>query len=539
MMTRKHVLFTFAVIMAVAGCAKPNPWKITPTMDLDDPSGSPSISKVIDGGSRHIPWTGITKPFTSDGVFTTGESMIVRGTNFGRLPTVSVCDKPAEIKGRTQDGGIITRIPVGITPGNCEVVVATEKGTSGKKIKVSRYSAISIPGENSFAVMDYNGNQEISRFSEGDAKALIFSPSSPFLYAAVENNCKAEKCTNNLITVELSTGSKPSIKSREKLPGGKIISLGYSKISKTLTAVCTGGIQIFSTKIPESPVGYSVQKWPESIVIADILKASVSPDGKTVAILQKGKNSAFLIDVQVPDFIRPAGPTVLLQNEKAALLKNIFSYSDGSSSYLTALSGDTSASLVVGYHPSDMITAQIKSAKNSTVKPEILNITKTSLMTEKYTPVSFKLVFHGMNSAEDAGHSKWKRYFYFSMAHSELLVLGRFNLSTPTGAQKAMEVMSKYKETALINRLDEKNNPKKITATTGVYGAISVRPDGKSFLGINCLPIINPKDFSSTVKCSVHSIDLRTGKKTEFGKGTLKPEQFIPPFTFGTVAFQD
>ncbi|MBU1221492.1 IPT/TIG domain-containing protein [Myxococcota bacterium] len=530
----------FPLLILVLGCSKPNPWKIVATMDLDESSKKPVVTRVIDGNTKPASTEGILKDFAPDGVFTTAETVVIRGRNFGRLPTVSICDKPTVIIARTEDGGIISRVPLGIPAGQCPVTVSNTGGTSAPLIiNVSRYAAVAVPGSGSFAILDTLTWKELAVIKKGETQFLAFNSDTPVLYAAVKGNCSGNKCPSILLTVDLTTKGGPSVVSEEKIPGGNLLALSYSPVAKTVTAVSNHGLRVFNAAYPLTPVAHRVHRWPAELKASTILSAGVSRDGKLVAVNTTTDNQVHFFDIQVPDVMKKGVSLNLLPDEKARLLKYVDLIWDGSAQYLIALSGDTTASLVVGYHPSFMLMAEVVSPMDNTKDIIVKTVNKTPTMMEKFTPVSVNLVFHGINQAEEVAHSKWKRYYYILMAHSELLPLGKLPMSTPSGAQKAREIFKSVNETTLAQRLDEKNNPKQFIPAKGIYGTMKVAPWGSKALTVKCLPSITGDDFKVTIPCGYEIIDL-AGNKNEFRKGgTMESKNMLPPFRFGAAAFQD
>ena len=53
------------------------------------------------------------RPHASDGSAVIGETLWIRGRQFGRQPTVTLGGKVAAVVSRTGDGGILVRVPVG------------------------------------------------------------------------------------------------------------------------------------------------------------------------------------------------------------------------------------------------------------------------------------------------------------------------------------------------------------------------------------------------------------------------------------------
>ena len=96
--------------------------------DLDEAAGRPRIDEIRDIGGSDIPAVGVLRLASSDGSAVIGETLWIRGSNFGRQPTVSLGGKAVTVVSRTGDGGILVRVPVGTPAGRQSLVVSQEDG---------------------------------------------------------------------------------------------------------------------------------------------------------------------------------------------------------------------------------------------------------------------------------------------------------------------------------------------------------------------------------------------------------------------------
>ena len=144
----KRAATTVAVLAAsLAGaCAGPAYTIVDDPFDVAETTTAPEISAIVDVGGGDVTLSGPLAIEASDGVAVIGETLWVRGSSFGKQPTVLVGGRPAAVLGRTREGGLVVRVPAGTPTGSQAVVVSNELGKSERPISVRRYAAVLAPG---------------------------------------------------------------------------------------------------------------------------------------------------------------------------------------------------------------------------------------------------------------------------------------------------------------------------------------------------------------------------------------------------------
>ena len=139
---------TVAVLLAsLAGaCAGPAYTIVDDPFDIAETTTAPEISAIVDVGGGDVTLSGPLAMEASDGVAVIGETLWVRGSSFGKQPTVLVGGRPAAVLGRTREGGLVVRVPAGTPTGSQAVVVSNELGKSERPVSVRRYAAVLAPG---------------------------------------------------------------------------------------------------------------------------------------------------------------------------------------------------------------------------------------------------------------------------------------------------------------------------------------------------------------------------------------------------------
>ena len=110
--------------------------------DLDEAGGKPRIVAVRDIGGTDIPALGALRMGAADATAVVGETLWVRGSQFGRQPTVTMGGRVAAVVSRTGDGGILIRVPPGTPAGPQRLVVSQEAGQADQAITVRRLAVV-------------------------------------------------------------------------------------------------------------------------------------------------------------------------------------------------------------------------------------------------------------------------------------------------------------------------------------------------------------------------------------------------------------
>jgi hypothetical protein len=529
--------FFIIIILLTAlnfSCTKIDPMKLTLPMDLPESSEKPSITIIHDYGSYTLPSMGKISAIKGDNSFVIGEILLIRGKNFGRLPTVTVAKKATPILLRLQDGAIIVRVPNGIAAGNQKVIVATESGITFKEIAIKRFALASVPGAKKTILLDGYNWKKISSYSMGKVEGFKFSSKSPTAYIL-----SSTKKGLTLLTMDLSKIPLPKLVDKKIIGKGNLLGFGYSSSKDVLVVITDKGITGFSLSHPLFPIAHSLQKWPKGTIPSKMIKGDLSPDGKTVVVLTKTDNSVALFDIQVLDNLKKGPVVPILPESKVPLLKTLGFKKEKSDQTLYVVTGDTPESLKIGYHTMNMVEINLKSAQDGTSSPSLKILETKPLMVDKGSPSSMDISIKGASKAEDTSLTKWTRYYYYSIFHAELLTFKTSPLSTPSGIQKGIELLGSLSHYGILHRLDQKGNPKQFKKVKKVTGSMAISPDGKNMLLVNCTPEADKAKLAIKISCEAEVVELSTGKSTLFKMGKLKNKQFVPPFIFGATAIQD
>jgi len=528
----------------LAGCTTAHPYRITRTMDLAEASSGPTITKVLDLGNAEVPTEGNVSPTGMNRQAVVGELLYVLGKEFGRGPSVSVGGLPAVVLARTENSGLLVRVPVGVSAGRQNVVVSTHKGVSSFPFEFRRFAAAGSPGSPKLSLLEAPSFQEAAAIDLGaDPAGIAFSRTKPLMYVVTQTApvCMEKPtgadCAPSLLTVDLTLPGFPVVQ-KQKLVSGWVVSFSVAQSQDRALVATTGGLQLVNLEY-RTPILHQKAAWPAKVPFRDVLQALISPDGKTAAVLLRTGNRLALFDVSVPD-VPKEGPQVnLLPEQKAPLLRTMAFFSTRSTQTLYVAAGDTPESLVVGWHPGLLLTAELISARDRTVEPEVKILSTLPLPQEKVTPTHLAVSLLGATEVEDTQRTEWTHFLYLSLVHGELMTINKNPLSTPSGLQMGVELIDGLKMIGFLSRVDHKQNFKSFAADPAVMGALAPAHHGKELLSIRCVPYTSREPLEVTFECGLHLMNLHTLKGEFRPMGKLAKAQFVSPFAFGAVAVQD
>lgn len=520
-----------------SSCGPGHPHRIASPMDLEEASAAPSIARVVDLGHAEVPTGGDVKLAGSDGKAIAGELLFIEGRNFGRGPAVSIGGQPAVAAARTENGGILVRVPTGVPEGRQGVVVSTHKGVASFNLEFLRFGAAAVPGTKRISLLqapDYKETASIE--TPAEIAALEFSATRPLLYAVTQtpDDCRAHasrpECTPELLTIELTLPGFP-ITQRQKLVPGTVLRFSTARFVSRAVVATSGGMQVINLEY-RNPIVHQRMNWKS----ADVLEAAISPDGRSVLVLLRD-NRLLAYDISLPDLPKKGPELSLLPEEKAPLVKTMAFFSTRSVQTLYVATGDTPESLVVGWHPASLLKVEVQSASDRTQEPVLKLQSAMPLPQEKVTPVQLHVSLLGATEAEDTQRTEWTHFLYISMVHGELMTLATQPLTTPSGLQMGMEILNKIRTIGFLSRVDFRQNFRPFFSEPAVIGALSATHTGKDMLSVRCVPHAAGDDL--TFECGLHHVNLQSGKGEFTPSGTLAKERFRPPFRFGAVAVQE
>ena len=525
-------------LMFVVSCGTSHPYRIANPMDLEEAAGAPSITRVVDLGHAEIPTAGDVSLNGSDQKVLTGELLFIEGRHFGRGPSVSVGGQPAVVAARTQNGGILLRVPMGVPEGRQSVVVSTHKGVaSSTSLEFLRFGAASLPGTKKIVLLQSPNYKEVASIeTPAEVGGLVFAAHRPLLYAVTQtpddchNKVSRPECTPELLTIELAQPGYPIIQ-RQKLVSGTLLRFSVARFMNHALVATSQGMQVINLEY-RTPIVHQAMLWNTK----EVLEAVISPDGKSAVALLRD-NRVIPYDISLPDVPKQGAMLELLPEEKAPLVKAMTFFATRTVQTLYVAVGDTPESLVVGWHPSYLLKLELQSAADRTQDPVLTLQSTLPLPQDQVTPVQLYVSPLGATEAEDTQRTEWTHFLFFSMLYGDFMSLASQPLTTPSGLQMGVELIDKIKTVGFLSRMDFRQNFRTFFSEPAIFGALSTTHTGKDMLSICCIPHTSKEEV--TFECGLHHVNLQTGKGVFSPAGTLTKDRFRPPFRFGAIAVQE
>ncbi len=567
MMTQRKMILSigiallFAAAIPMTGCKKPNPWMLTTISHLPHPRGAPTITKVEDLGTTAIIQGKPLDGSGSDGSIVPGEVLVIRGNNFGRLPSVALGKKTVEVLGRLEDGGIIIRVPWGLEPGETILSINTPRGSGSKRINLRRFAVAAITGMDNPALLEIHrdGIKDTGvKLNTGKIQATAGHRLGAHGYLATPSG--------EIHTVDFAANGGPSVVGKRTAVEGKLKAFSSAMNADRLVTIIDDNLVLWDTYAPDNPLPWKGVKIPENIVQKNIIGAALSPDGLTLVILLSGFNGFVLADVTDTANVRWFDPVRIHSEEDPLLVRRLMfmrqetgpptiSKTPGETTPLAQaperppaeqilwiLSGDNDESLRIGRHPTSAVQYEILSARTGTDEPAANKKARFSLE-DSNPPLewSYSLNPQQIRSGTAFRDAPAQMSFFIVAADAGLFELPK-PLDTPPGHQQALELhekttaFSKLLEIDGTGRIRAKHKPEKSI----ILGPSTITTDGKMLVSVACNaePTTEKEERRISLGCGLFWMDM-THKTMHFEPMT-KPELNLlaPPFDFGDVFVQ-
>jgi hypothetical protein len=335
------------------GCAS-NREIVEDSFFIPEASAAPLVTAVADVGGGDVPLSGEVPMEASDGIAVIGETLWIHGRGFGRQPTVLVGGRAALVLGRTHDGGILARVPVGTPAGSQAVAVANDIGKGQLPITIRRYAATLAPG---------SGQVGWTEVGPTGATAAGVTPVPSARWLALSSDGRAAylaEAQGGLIDViEVPAPGAPKLIYRLDVGPGKVLALAVAARAPVLAIVRQNDVVLVDTTSPLHPVRSEPRALPPEIRDGRIAAADISPDGKLLAIATQEGNQLVLLDLGPAGRAPIVGALAVMPEIRESVLCDL-AFSPGGDT-LWILSGDTPRSLPVGPQPTELRAVRIAS----------------------------------------------------------------------------------------------------------------------------------------------------------------------------------
>lgn len=284
-------------LLVSSGCASTWPQVMDPSDIVSLREGTPKIARVADLGSPHIGKPGPLQP-SSDGHITVGELLLIEGSGFGKQPTVLCGGRPAEIRWRTDGGGLIVQVPSGVSAGPQPLVVEAGGKRAEATVKIQRLALLLDGPRGLLHALSVSGGGGQPPTVEGFGKAvpvqharsLAVSADGAAAYVLWQGKDRDE-----VAIVDLTAPSGPTIRDQRPL----------KHRAQTIVAASTAPVVAF---VGESEVTvWDVSEanrptpWPAATLPAEVRGATlfaIDPTGTLLAVGFPDQNEVALLDIK-------------------------------------------------------------------------------------------------------------------------------------------------------------------------------------------------------------------------------------------------
>ncbi len=310
------------------------------------------IEHIADLGGGDVLSKGRLRPRPSDGAAVIGEVLWIRGSSFGRQPTVTVGGRSAAVLSRTADGGILVRVPIGTPVGQQPVVVSHARGRASLSIQIRRHATILPAGGGmvAFATVGSEGPAPAQKLTIPGAAFLALSPDARAAYAI-------GGAGGALTVIELPSPGGPQVVDHVDLGKGRVVGLCAASSAQVGAVVREGDLVMLDISAALRPVRATSRPLPTAVRSAKVLRARMSPNGRLLAIMAAEGNRIFLVDIGggvVPAVLATAE---VARDARVRVLVDLAFSPDGQT--LWVLSGDTEDSRATGPQPTRVLAYRI------------------------------------------------------------------------------------------------------------------------------------------------------------------------------------
>jgi hypothetical protein len=328
---------------------------VTDTGDLSEATGAPDIQGIAELGGGDVSLTSAVSASPGDGVATVGEALWVRGSSFGRRPTVTIAGRPAAVLARTTDGGLLVRVPPAADAGAQSVVVANDQGHSEFGLTVRRLIAALAPD---------GGRLELADLALEGPRATGGVPASGQMLRVGADGRAAyvlDAGTAKLTVFELAARQGPravfSLDLAAKGAADRVIAFAASGQYPTLMIVRSRDLTLLDTTSALHPVRSQPRPLPAAIHSGGVAAAALSPDGRVAAIGVQDGNRVTLVDLRQPGIASIVADLAIAPEARVPVVVDLAFAPDGGT--LWVVLGDTPKSLAVGPQPTEIVAVRI------------------------------------------------------------------------------------------------------------------------------------------------------------------------------------
>jgi hypothetical protein len=529
-----------SLVWAAACSGPPGPPVLVAPREVESSSRSPRITRVQDLGapSRLVAGEAVQSR-GSDGVAVVGEVLLVSGKGFGRQPRVRVAAQYARELGRTEDGGILVRVPWGVRVGPQTVEVTNPHGRSQQPFTVRRYGLASVPSRDSLHVL------EVTRESARVVGKPIALPGARLIRYSTDGQIayvsgREDSGRLTVSTIDMTAAGGPRLLDRRTLPGERLLALTAAEDAPVAAAISDTHIVFFDTRDPRSPAPYRPRPLPEELR-EGVITAEMDHQGRLLAVLLSTANKVSLFEVVGPEQLKLLATSQVLPKAPTTLVRDMRFSSD--SSTLWVISGDNAESVEKGHSPLrlSVIRIQMSAPKARSKSFGVLSLWRGLDVPYKAAPVSLA-VARGQPTADGATvRVPPHNAAVFITAHqASLLKLAHTRFDQARGLRRAVEILLKETERlGTVVRTDLSGKGGVMFDSPSLLGPVDITSDTQLLLVAGAKVEVRKNPASVRLIYGITTARVFGATSPQFlPLGEVDPESLARPFLLGDVRVQ-
>ena len=342
-----------ALAILAGGCSSGKIPHIMDVRDISRAGGTPVIESIADLGNIVIPDRGpITLAGPGQGSAVIGELLLVRGSNFGKQPRLTIGGRGTTVLAHVEGGGVVVRVPWGIDPGAVDVEVEHGRGQHSQKFTIRRVGLLATGDGLQVFDVDATGAVKLGKkLPMAGAARITYSFDGAAAYVAGGT----KKLW--LRTVDM-TGATPRVTSEDTFPGTRVVDLVSAKQAPLGAVISDTHITVYDTSKSYDAALYSPHKITWRLVKKGVLAVAMGGRGKTLALLLSDLNEVAVFDISDPTVLGQLAMAKLLPEQRLPVVQDLSYSPDGYS--LWVVSGDTSRSVTGARVPARVTQLEVR-----------------------------------------------------------------------------------------------------------------------------------------------------------------------------------
>ncbi len=534
-------LSAFLGLFLAAGCGAGGFPNVIEAREIPSASGSPRISRVRDAGTGRVPSEGAWKG-EEDGVATPGELLLIEGDNFGRQPTIAIGGRATGIIARTDGGGVIVRVPVGVPSGEVEVSVSQPHGRAVKTVRIRRLAVVVHAGLVHILEVGKDVKALGAPLSVPGARLVRLSSDGGVAYVIA-----SRPDHDRLVVIDLGAAGGPK-QVFERLLTHRATLLASAQDAPVVVAIGEGQATLFSTTLARSPAPYDPVELPKDVRTPRAVE--LSPDGKVLALLIAEGNKLAICDVEKQPSVKLVTTVDLLPSERLSLVRDLSFSSDGET--LWVVSGDndkslpalqptrlTAVRLMVEGKEGEGGASPVPAGTPMAGGARLLSVWRTQSVPGAAAPIRLAIARgQPLASGTTIRMPPDKAAVFVTSVNDALFKLADLALDTTAGAKSAIKLWHPPQPGMMV-RADINGGGGPLFSTPQIMSAVDLTPDSQLVLATAAQLSPGPNDsvFSFEFGVTISSI-WGSPSPTFLQLGPLSPSELKPPFAIGDLRIQ-